>query len=309
MQAVLSLSGPRRWLVPVALGVVVPLIFVTLPGTPARTLAEDTGLARDVGGEIAALNSVRIGFLQARLAERDAVPGEASQAHAAAVSGIRRTLDSMRDGTGGVSGDMAALRAAIDRYAQAVTSTATPDQATEMLPKPPPADAIDAMLGQLRTQDEALLREPLLDMRLAEMAIRPGGDAPSARRLSRSAEIFAARLDEMAIPVGTRASLARKIAAYEHDALSENDVLFQEPTDAAIHQAVSAVETAMANADGALTARQQLVTDASDTARARLRWLLGAALGISALVMAACGFAFGRTAAFEHPMSGSTPSR
>jgi hypothetical protein len=80
------------------------------------------------------------------------------------------------------------------------------------------ADAISLLLGRLRVQDETLLREPFLGMRLAEAAIVARQDALAADDLSRWSDVFRGRLDGMTIPDGTRADLARLVAAYEHEA-------------------------------------------------------------------------------------------
>ena len=63
-----------------------------------------------------------------------------------------------------------------------------------------------------------LLREPFLGMRLAEAAIVARQDALAADDLSRWSDVFRGRLDGMTIPDGTRADLARLVAAYEHEA-------------------------------------------------------------------------------------------
>jgi hypothetical protein len=81
-------------------------------------------------------------------------------------------------------------------------------------------DAIDTMLGRLATHDEAMLRAPFLDVRLAGTALMSRAGFQPAQQLARSAGSFTARLAEVTIPDGTRISLAAKLAAYEHAVLS-----------------------------------------------------------------------------------------
>jgi len=81
-------------------------------------------------------------------------------------------------------------------------------------------EAIGATLGSLRADDETALRTPFEGMLLAERAFRSDRDAWSARRLSLWAGVFAARLNEVPIPPGTRDRLAGLIAVYEHDVLT-----------------------------------------------------------------------------------------
>lgn len=81
-------------------------------------------------------------------------------------------------------------------------------------------DAIDAVPGQLTTRDEAMLREPLLGVRIAGAALMSRAGSQSAQKLARYSESFSARLADVTVPEGTRTSLATKLAAYEHTALS-----------------------------------------------------------------------------------------
>jgi hypothetical protein len=78
---------------------------------------------------------------------------------------------------------------------------------------------IGATLGSLRADDETALRTPFEGMLLAEQAFRSGGDEWSAQQLSRWAEVLATRLNEVAIPPGTRDRLSGLVAVYEHEVL------------------------------------------------------------------------------------------
>jgi hypothetical protein len=80
--------------------------------------------------------------------------------------------------------------------------------------------AIETLLGQLQTADEAVLREQLLGLRRAGIEYRSRADVQSAWLVASWAETFAERLEEAAIPAGTRASLTMKLAAYEHEILT-----------------------------------------------------------------------------------------
>jgi hypothetical protein len=146
---------------------------------------------------------------------------------------------------------------------------------TVMVPEPRSVEVIDAMLGRLPAGDEALLREPLTGLRLAAAAAQSIADPWTARQLAYWSDIFATRLEEMAIPAGTRARLARAVAVYQHDQLG---------MDAA----------AVTNAVPTLASGQRTVSLPVDAAFSRPRWMLAAlALG-SIVVVAGGGFAFGR---------------
>ena len=219
MHAVLSRPGPRRWLLPVVPGILVALLFVALPDAPARMLVRDAGLNKDVRDETAALSTSRPGFLQARVAERDVVVEQSALAQEEAISGVRQPLDANSP----TREDLNAPP--IETYARAFT--AAPALQSGIAPEAS-SDAIASMLGQLRTQDEALLREPLLGMRLAEKALLADSGSWSARQLSHWAAIFATKVNEIAIPDGTRAKLERLVAVYQHDALAMNNARLQD---------------------------------------------------------------------------------
>src|ERR1051326_3660773 len=125
-------------------------------------------------------------------------------------------------------------------YAQAI------DAARAASPIPASVDAIETVLGQLRTSDEALLREPLLGMRLARMAMIAGNDPWSEKQLARWADVFATRLAEATIPEGTRARLERSFNTYAHDVLIAKEVATRDRLVARARQ----VETGIANANG-----------------------------------------------------------
>lgn len=283
MQAILSRWGSHRWLLPILLGIIVPLAFAQLPGGPVRMLARDASLAKTVRAEAMALNVTGTAFAHAE--GSDAFP----QAREAAVSNLRRALAAIPDNAS-LAG-VAALRAAVQTYAHSVTLAATP---TGLDPRrsDASADAIDAALGLLGTEDEARLREAFLNMRLAEMAFLAEHDPGSARLLSQWSDTFSTRLNDMALPEGTRARLAETFAVYEHGVLGANDAL---PRNRKAGQAAAhAVETALANANEALIAEQQQLNDAFDTAWDRLWWLFAIALLACALAMAGGVFELGR---------------
>jgi hypothetical protein len=82
---------------------------------------------------------------------------------------------------------------------------------------------IEATLGQLQTNDEAALHEPLLAMRRAELEFRASPDIRYERELSWWASRFSELLDERSIPEGTRINLALRLATYQHDSLGRMD--------------------------------------------------------------------------------------
>lgn len=272
MHAVLSRPGPHRWLLPVVPGILVALLFVALPDAPARMLVRDAGLNKDVRDETAALSTSRPGFLQARVAERDVVVEQSALAQEEAISGVRLPLDAMWNDNSPTREDLNAPP--IETYARAFT--AAPALQSGIAPEAS-SDAIASMLGQLRTQDEALLREPLLGMRLAEKALLADSGSWSARQLSHWAAIFATKVNEIAIPDGTRAKLERLVAVYQHDALAMNNARLQDRHDAEMPRAAAAgaVETGSAHTDrtlgtGPLGTRQGRVNDAVNAARGHL---------------------------------------
>ena len=303
MHDVLSYPGPRRWFLPMLIGVLVGLMFVVLPDLPGRALARDAGLKRYLRAEVTALTAVRNGFLQARLTERDVDLGQSPRPHEAAITGIRRALDQARIDGGSACEELEALRAATETYARTVTPV--PALENGILPETS-ANAISSALGRLRAEDEALLREPLLGMRFAERELRADEDPTSARQLTYWADTFATRVNEMPIPEGTRAKLEALVAAYQHDALIVNDARLQARHDMAEPRAaaVREMETALANAAHALDIRQQNAGDLLAAERVRLWWLLGAVLTVMALVVTGGGFVFHRAAALGH-----TPAR
>jgi len=119
-----------------------------------------------------------------------------------------------------------AERTYTEAYAFSLTDASWTVSARDVAPRVlnASAAAIETQLGQLGTSDEALLQEPLLGMRLAEAAIVSRSDPRAERQLSYWAEIFSARLEEIVIPEGTRATLARRLATYQHDVLCSNEV-------------------------------------------------------------------------------------
>jgi hypothetical protein len=259
MPTVLFRPGSHRWFVPVILGIIVLLPYVALPGGSLRMLAKDIDLAKNVRTKITALNAVHIGFPRACAAERDVLVGQSPPAHQASAAGIRCALDTTEDKAGPASEAVRALWSSVETYAQTFAPTVVVGPGTKAVFQPWPAnasaDAIDAMLGRLQTDNEALLREPLVGMRLAATAFLSEGKSQSARQLSRWAEIFTTRLNEMTIPEGTRANLARMLATYEHGVVDTNNALFPRQHEGEIPQVGNgAMETAMANAARASTA-------------------------------------------------------
>jgi hypothetical protein len=148
------------------------------------------------------MNAVRIGFLRAREAERDPLPGEPARYLA-----VGRAPDAGATNMKVAIGRRVAVGSALEPGSYSVNAL------TEM----------ESALGQLQSNDEDLLREPLLGMRLAEAAFRTRADPWPARRLSRWVEIFTARLNRIAIPAGTRGRLARALAVYEHEQAGLHD--------------------------------------------------------------------------------------
>jgi hypothetical protein len=260
MQVASSHSDWRRWMMPIVLGISLPLLFAALPGGPVQSLVRYGGQMKHVRTEIAALHTVRVGFQQ------DGLSGLSKSA----ISGVRQSLD------GVTSKNVAVLRDAIDLYAQ---------RYSEPLPVDTSSGAIELVLGQLQTADEARLREPLLAMHAAEAILRLERDPHAADQMSRWAGVFAARLDGIALPQGTRTNLLARLTAYQRDVLSAADKQ---------GSGALAVETALTNAERALAADQQQATNAFEGACKRFLWSFGAALAASLLIVG--GVAFGRTA-------------
>jgi hypothetical protein len=225
---------------------------------------------------------VRAGFLRARGAERDGAPtGDA-------VLNLRRALDTLPDAgpAAGRAGDeLRGLRTAVETYVQAVADGGA--VAWDRRTTRAAAGAIDAALGQLRDQDEALLREPLVGMRLAENSVLSGGDPWSKRQLSRWAALFSTRLNEVAIPRGTRAELAGMLVVYEHGVLTGDATGGGEGRAALV--AAHGVETALANADLALAAETWRRDGAAHERHWWLASVLSGADGFSGLARTVCG--------------------
>jgi hypothetical protein len=161
---------------------------------------------------------------------------------------------------------------------------------------------IESVLERLQASDEARLQEPLLAMRLAEAAMGSKRDPHLADQVSHWAVIFAVRLEEMAIPPGTRTNLLARLAAFEHAILSLDDAL---PREQALDRkrtqaAARMVEAALAVADRALTAEQQRLNDLFEVACKGFLWSFIAALGAALLIVG--GGMFGRTA-LDHGMA------
>jgi hypothetical protein len=160
------------------------------------------------------------------------------------------------------------------------------------------ADAIETMLGQLETRDEATLREPLLSMRLAEMALLSRADPRAGPQFSRWADVFSDRLAEMVLPAGTRASLAAKLTIYQHEVLGARDGSAPaRNAEAAPRDEARAVEPVTENADLALPMSIHRQTEAFGMTRDQVWGLLGVAILVSMLLAAGGGFTLGRVAA------------
>jgi hypothetical protein len=292
MQLVSSHPGLQRWLLPILLAIIVPLLFAALPGEPLHRLAQDAGLVKHVRTEIALLHAVRDGFQQVLQAE-PAMPSGHS------VRKLTISLDGMAAEGSPESERMAALRDAFEAYAWAATPDVTVERYAEPTTQPllasVPSHTIGSVLGHLQASDEARLQEPLLAMRLAEAAMRFQRDPRLAEQLSRWAAIFAARLDEMVIPQGTRTNLLEWLAVYEHAALSVHDAVpRQQPGRERSQAAAHTVEAALADADHALTAEQQRLDNAFTVACKGFLWSFIAALGAALLIVG--GAMFGRMA-------------
>jgi hypothetical protein len=299
MQVSSSHTGCQRWVLPVLLGICLPLLFAALPGEPLQILAKDASLVKRVRTEMASLHAVQTAFKQLQEADRDAVSGRPSQAQTLTISGIRQALDRMPGNDVAGSEQIAALRNAFETYAETLARAIPVARYTEPAIRPllmsAPANAIDSLLGHLQASDEVRLQEPLLAMRLAVAALRIERDPQLAEQVSRWSGIIAAQLDRMAIPQGTRAKLLAGLAAYEHAVLGTQDALPRQPLDVArLPPTPREVEIALANADRALTVEQQRLIKAFEVSSNGFLWSLAAALGASLLIV---GFgAFGRGA-------------
>jgi hypothetical protein len=222
VQIALSNPGLRRWWVPILLAVVVPLLFAALPGEPLQILATDAGPVKHVRTEVEVAPYV--------------LSGRSAQISKLRFSGVRRA--GMAAEASPESGNVAAMRDAVLTAGIAGA----------------PSNAIDSVLGQLQASDETRLQEPWLAMRLA--AMRSERDPRLAEQVSHWAAIFAARLDELVIPQGTRTNLLARLAAYERAVLSVRDALPRQQVDREAAQAAArTAEAALAAADRASTAK------------------------------------------------------
>jgi hypothetical protein len=277
MQVASSHSGWQRWMLPILLGIAALLLFAALPGQPLQNLARDAGLMTHVRTEIATLHAARTGFQPARPAERDVWSGRSTPAQTLAISGVRQALDRMTGAAGPVGESVAAVRDTI--AADELTRAAAVARDAEPAAPALPANAMDSVLGNLQARDEARLQEPLLAMRLAEAGLRSGRDPRLAAQMSRAAGIFATRLDELAIPQGTRTTLKASLAVYEHAVLSLPNASARPWVDQQSSQlAARVVEHAPANADRTLAAEQRRVNHAFETGGNGFLWSFGAAL-------------------------------
>jgi hypothetical protein len=285
-----SHPGLQRWLLPILLAILVPLLFAALPGEPLQTLARDAGLVKHVRNEMAALHAVRDGFRQVLEAEPVALSGHSAQVQTLTVSGVGQALDRIAAEAGPASEHGATLRDAVEAYAWTLTRGAAVDRyggPTRQLASAP-SHAIEAALGRLQAGDEARLREPLVAMHQAEAAMRFQRDPRLADQVSHGAAIFAARLDAMAIPPGTRTHLLARLAAYEHAVLKPDDALPRLQVDLEGTQAaVRSVEAALAAADRALTAEQLRLDNAFEAACKGFLWSFAAALGAALSIVGA----------------------
>jgi hypothetical protein len=288
----------HRWLAPLLLGVVASLLVTLFAGAPARMLVQEGAAANDARADIAAMRMLRADFLKARAAEQDTVAGRAREAWEAALSGVRGTLNAMPHGAGLTNDDVLALRAVVESYARAVPAAGA-DMAVSGTVNGS-TEAMETVLGLLQARDEVVLREPLLGMRLAAMAAVTGNDPWSRRQLTRWAEIFTARLNEAAIPDGTRELLGRRFAEYEHALLDAK--LSGRGAATALQTAARAVELALANANGTLADEQARVGEAFGSARERLLWLFGALLAAAAVMLAGSGIPLAR-AIVDRPLA------
>jgi len=291
----------HRWIGPlIGAGLVISVCFAAVPNPSGWLRGEAAGPASDVRSEAAALNAIRLGFLRARLAERDLPSAVSMSAEEAAVLEIRKNIATVPYQSATDAGRFGAIRAAIDTYAATTGSLA----ALKRRPDAASTDTIDAVLGQLETRDEAVLREPLLGMQLSEAAFLSGADRSSMERVSRASDRFSERLAGLAIPEGTRARLTAKLVAYERDVSGTNDtVLAAQNAEGALRNAALAVEGALRDADRAVSMEQARLTASSDAARQRGWWLLGAGLVVSVLCVASLGFVLGRSAVVNRGMS------
>jgi hypothetical protein len=270
---------------PILLAIFVPLLFAALPGQPLQILARDAGLVKHVRTEIAMLHAVRNGFQQA-LEEPAMLSAHSARVRTLTISGVGRRLDRMAAEGGPESENVAALRDALEAYTWTLTRGAAVERYNEPTTQPlmisAPSSAIESVLGRLQAKDEARLQEPLLAMRLADAAMRSKRDPQLADQVSRWAVIFAVRLDEIAIPPGTRTNLLARLAAFEHAILSVD----QQVVDRDRTQAVTrTVEAALAAADRALTAEQQRLNNVFEVACNGFLWSFVAALGAALLIV------------------------
>jgi hypothetical protein len=307
MNAMLFRAGPHKWIGPMAvIGLILPLCFAAPSRLSGWMLADAAGRVEDARDDASALNAVRNGFMEARLAERDFLlePGEHHvRAHEEAVAGIRRDLGPLRQDAGEpVAGT---LSRSLDVYVAAFARVVALKRQAGMTPQRGALDTasvhvMEATLGQLNTGDEAELREPLLGMRQAGVDFLVSGDPRYGRLLSGWADMFSARLSEVALPEGTRASLRTKLAAYQNEILGMMDLELAAQRDMGkSRDAALGVVAAMDSGDLALSLESQRRADVLETARVRFNELIGGAAAVSVLLAGAAGFGMGR--AGRHP--------
>jgi hypothetical protein len=263
----------------------VPLCFAVLDGLSRPEIEQ-------VRSASTALSAVRLGFLDVRLVERQALHQRSGHAFDDAFAGTLSALDSLERDAGALREPVAVLRSAIDRYAAVFARVTIAERTTNAS-----VDAIEATLGQLATGDEAALLEPLLRMRNAEMEFLTQADPRKVHQVSRWAETFTSRLAEAIIPEGTRTGLAARLVTYQLAILDTMNAAMGSSRDTDTPElAVRAleVEAAVENVDRLLTVARSFQDKAFDSSRARSEWIAAGGLMGIVLLAAACGFAFGR---------------
>jgi hypothetical protein len=284
-------TASRRWLAPVLL-LLVPLLIAAIARAPWPALGTDN--SDNPRADIAATAAIRADFMKVEPMGHEAASGT-TELWEAPLFSIRRTLDTMPHGSALSPGDVLSLRAAVEIYASAFASFRVLER--EAAPAAS-ADGLEMRLGGLPTRDEAWLREPVLGLRLAVMA----ADGDDSR--SHWSNAFAARLNEAMIPDGTRAVLARKFAAYEHDLSRAGDARARYlAAEVALQAAARGVEGALANASSVLADALPRPGQALSIAREQMPWVLGG-LAVAAMTLMASGLSLARAMPRRHLLRG-----
>ncbi len=254
----------------------VPLLYATLPGGPARTLATGIGRLQSVRSEFGAVRTLKSAFTRAQATELNGI----GQSYEGAVADLTRAMEAFPEDSSLTGNDVTALRAAVAIYSQTFPSM---DESVTRVRETAALDAFDMLLGSLSTRDEAWLREPVRDMRLAELAFASWHDPHSLDQRALWGDLFSQRLAAMMLATETRVRLAEAIANYWRGMPPELVSIGADKhreTELAVALAITARQSA-------LNWEEIRLSNENHAMPYQLYWLVGTCLVISALAISA----------------------